>query len=299
MKVHLVTIAITNYNYETYIIDAINSALNQTYVNCEVMVYDDNSTDRSVTKIQQTFGNRIRLIKGEKNRGRGYASNFLINAAKGKYIFFLDGDDTMRPNAIKVLADKINDNDVVFGCCSSFYNSGKKSSRHKYINLAIDQLRKKFSYYTMAQIMPACNKLISLAFIKNNNVHFTKENRVMTDALFAYLLALSRPKCTFVDEVIMDIRHHETHLSKIDSDYKIIEILKVTNELIEYSKNFTFYSQIRLNGNNLVNFITSRDQDVYRRLIKHKNILSFSTRVIIFIKLMIQKKTLKYFSIVC
>lgn len=87
----LVSILINNYNYGDYVREAIDSALNQTYQNIEVIVVDDGSTDHSVDTIK-SYGERIVPIIKE-NGGQASAFNVGFSAAKGDLICFLDSDD--------------------------------------------------------------------------------------------------------------------------------------------------------------------------------------------------------------
>jgi glycosyltransferase involved in cell wall biosynthesis len=88
----LVSTIIATYNRRDYVYKAIESALNQTYSNVEVIVIDDGSTDGTGDLLQEKYGERIRYF-WQENRGRSEARNEGIRLAKGKYIAFLDSDD--------------------------------------------------------------------------------------------------------------------------------------------------------------------------------------------------------------
>lgn len=96
----MVSIIITSYNKATSIRRAIASALAQTYKNCEVIVVDDCSTDNS-QEVYQEFANKIKLITTPKNSGVTYAREDGIQAAKGRYLAFLDADDFLDEKAIE------------------------------------------------------------------------------------------------------------------------------------------------------------------------------------------------------
>ena len=75
----LVTIGITCYNSETSIENCIKSALKQSHLNTEIIIYDDYSTDGSINKINQFKHNsKISLYVGDKNRGVGFARNYIL-----------------------------------------------------------------------------------------------------------------------------------------------------------------------------------------------------------------------------
>jgi teichuronic acid biosynthesis glycosyltransferase TuaG len=96
-----VSIVIPNYNNAHFLGDAIQSVLNQTYQNFEIIVVDDGSTDNS-RDVVSNFGERVRYI-WQENKGLGGARNTGIMAAKGEYIGFLDADDQWIPNFLEIM----------------------------------------------------------------------------------------------------------------------------------------------------------------------------------------------------
>jgi len=96
----LVTAIIATYNRRHYVCDAIDSILNQTYPNVEIIVIDDGSTDNTQDLLQQKYGQRIRYIYQE-NQGRSEARNRGLKEAKGDYIAFLDSDDIWKPEKLE------------------------------------------------------------------------------------------------------------------------------------------------------------------------------------------------------
>lgn len=99
----LASIIINNYNYSHFLREAIDSALNQTYSNTEVIVVDDGSIDNSRDVID-SYGKQITPIFKE-NGGQASAFNAGIAAAKGHIIFFLDSDDTYHQNKVQSIVD--------------------------------------------------------------------------------------------------------------------------------------------------------------------------------------------------
>ena len=95
----LVSILMSNYNYKAFIEGAIESALGQTYTNCEVIVVDDGSTDGS-HEIINRFGDRI-IAVFKKNGGQGSTFNAGFARARGEIICFLDSDDLFLPTKVE------------------------------------------------------------------------------------------------------------------------------------------------------------------------------------------------------
>lgn len=114
----LVSICIPNYNNEKYIRDAIDSAIKQTYLNIEVVVCDNNSTDSSWSIIQSVKSDKIRIFSNSTNIGMVNNFRRVYDLAKGEFITFLCSDDILYPNAIAnimSLYSKYPDLSFVFG----------------------------------------------------------------------------------------------------------------------------------------------------------------------------------------
>lgn len=99
---NLVSIITPSYNSEQFIRKTINSVLNQTYQNWEMIIVDDVSPDNSNTIIKEYIkkDSRIKLIELEQNSGPAIARNHAIDEAKGRYIAFLDSDDLWISNKL-------------------------------------------------------------------------------------------------------------------------------------------------------------------------------------------------------
>ena len=98
-KNKLVTIIIPAYNKQDSITETLNSIYKQTFLNFEIIVIDDGSTDNTKQAVE-SFGNNVVYIY-QKNKGQGAARNQGIKAAKGDYIAFLDADDFWEPTFLE------------------------------------------------------------------------------------------------------------------------------------------------------------------------------------------------------
>ena len=101
MKNELVSVIVPVYNVEKYLVQCVDSILNQTYKNIEIILVDDGSTDSSGEICDRYAGsnNNIQCIH-KKNQGLGMARNSGIEAASGEYIVFVDSDDYLGENHI-------------------------------------------------------------------------------------------------------------------------------------------------------------------------------------------------------
>ena len=108
----LASIIISSYNYGRFLKDCIDSALNQTYPETEVIVVDDASGDDS-REIIGTYANRIKPILRERNEGGRATYNAVCRLSRGEVIVILDSDDMLCPTAIECAVARFRDPDVV------------------------------------------------------------------------------------------------------------------------------------------------------------------------------------------
>lgn len=101
------SIIIPLYNKETFIESTLKSVLNQTFIDFEIIIVNDGSTDKSEEKIKQFNDSRIRYFIKE-NEGVSTARNFAIDKSETQYITFLDADDYWYPNFLQEMFENIN-----------------------------------------------------------------------------------------------------------------------------------------------------------------------------------------------
>ncbi|WP_264566081.1 glycosyltransferase family 2 protein [Flavobacterium sp. N3904] len=118
----LVSIITPTFNTENFIEAALQSVLNQTYQNWEMILVDDASTDQTVEIIKEFVkkDNRIRLIELFQNSGAGIAREVALSQAKGDYIAFLDADDLWKPLKLEKQLQFLKENKTHF--TFSFYD---------------------------------------------------------------------------------------------------------------------------------------------------------------------------------
>ena len=117
MKKIKVSVYITNHNYGKYIKKSIESVLNQTFKNFELIIIDDGSSDNSKRIINEYENNPKIITIFQKQKGLNVTNNVAIKQSKGEYIIRLDADDWLDKNALKILAnylDKNKDRALVF-----------------------------------------------------------------------------------------------------------------------------------------------------------------------------------------
>ena len=126
----MVSVIIPTYNRANLLPRSIESVLNQTYKNIELIIVDDKSTDNSLSIIKKYLkkDGRVKLIQHNKNYGGSIARNTGIKNSKGKYIAFQDSDDEWLPNKLELQIQELLENkkiDVV-SCGVIYHNQDSK-----------------------------------------------------------------------------------------------------------------------------------------------------------------------------
>ncbi len=124
------SIIIPTYNRAAFIKKTIESALNQKYDSFEVIVVDDGSTDETRDVLEELSDHRLKYVSQE-NKERGAARNRGVQAAKGRYVYFLDSDDLLFPNHLREAFKVLSSEEVDFyfqPYCLLDSGSGKRKS---------------------------------------------------------------------------------------------------------------------------------------------------------------------------
>ena len=176
------SIVIPSYNTSNYISSCVDSILNQTFKNYEIIVVDDCSSDKDYTfKILQEKPN-IKLFSTKKNSGPGATRNLGISKATGQYIIFVDSDDTLASNdTLENINNIIGDSspDIIYtgfkfiGEDFSFIPNSANCTKE--FRLAINK------YINVWSIVWNSN------FIKNNNIMFSETCYSYEDVAYAFL----------------------------------------------------------------------------------------------------------------
>lgn len=179
----LVSIIIPVYKVEPYLDKCVQSVIDQTYKNWEIILVDDGSPDRSSQMCDEWAqkDKRIRVIH-QKNRGLSGARNTGIREAKGEWLYFLDSDDWIIPECIALMmqvVDEYPDVDMVMGNIKTIGKDyGWKFAEPGVYTEGFIEMSCSYKIYTMAW-----NKLLSKSFLVSNNLYF-EEGLLHEDVLW-------------------------------------------------------------------------------------------------------------------
>ena len=248
-----VTIGIPVYNVEKYIRQTLESALAQTFPSIEFLICDDCGTDSSIAiikEIQETHprGKDIRILHQPRNMGIGPGRNRMLDEAKGRFFYSLDGDDTIAPNTIELLYNTANKNNaqIVYGSYERIFLKNGEVVRTEPIPYPYQVFIEKdifadYVYHVGIQGMN-WNYLIDINVIRRNNLRVTPvghgygEDFTFTIDLPTYIdRAVLLPDITY-HYYIRDVdKHKEKKVLSRDNMEKVIKAvsdMKKRNELL-------------------------------------------------------------------
>lgn len=187
------------YNVENYLFDCVQSIVNQTYNNFELIAVEDCSTDSSRWLLKDYSRKYpIRIIELEKNSGLGNARNVGFMNAVGEYVLFVDSDDQIEPKLLEKLKSIYENSDVIIFNFYREWLSGKKKnnlmtslleelSTHPIYENDVENKSKMFTNSNVAW-----NKAYRRSFLLENGIYF--DNGLYEDIFFNYMVIIHSRK---------------------------------------------------------------------------------------------------------
>ena len=215
-----VSVIVPVYNVEEYLRQALDSVVNQTLEDLEIICVDDCSTDNSLDILKEyaSKDSRFKIYQQKENQGQGVARNIALDMATGEYIMFLDPDDWLDIHACEIAYNKIkkNNNDIVFFNFNYYKETPntiiiKKSQHLKFLYDYLDNDDIKLYEiegltFTSAAIW--C-QIYNRKFLKDNNTKFS-ETRTCEDNPF-YFTAICNAKSISV--IMKEIYYYRMRVS--------------------------------------------------------------------------------------
>lgn len=300
-----VSIIVPVYNAEKNLNTCIESLINQSFKNIEILLVDDGSTDSSgeICDNYKNIDNRINVFH-KKNGGVSYARNLGIDKSSGKYIMFCDSDDWIESDCIEVLYNKIVkfDSDIIYsGIYREEYFNGKKvkdkvSTLSNELYLNINELSDYLEYILNSIESPflsPCAKLYRKSIIRENKLYFNEKMVCLEDFCFNIQFLKYSTKLYFSK----DIKYHYIGIrgkggiqrrKKNDLTYEVSNSYKELSELLsKYEKNnsleqflgYWFIENYKLVFNKLVfeekNINISQRNEILYNLCNNKEFCEF------------------------
>lgn len=207
-KSPLITVVIPNHNNSGFLIDCLESVLNQTYTNKEIILVDDGSTDKSL-QVLLSYQDKIKLI-ATRNRGAAAARNTGILNAKGEFIAFLDSDDIWESDKLELQMDMIlsGNYDLIYTSGIDFYTSGElgEISRPRYSGNCYKYFRK---FPATEIIILGCNSALLRAELIKESGLFDESFQGAAEDWDFFRRYCRKARVAFSQNVLVKHRKHE------------------------------------------------------------------------------------------
>lgn len=246
-----ISIIIPVYNVEKYLAKCIESVINQTYHNLEILLIDDGSTDRSgmICEEYQKKDKRVKTFH-KKNAGVSSARNIGIKNANGKYLIFVDSDDHLEQNMIETLYNNLINNNVDISICEYYieYEDGKIEKRHNKEDGLILDKEEFYKYILKDEYFGGYlyNKLIKRELIYNekNVILFDENIHICEDLVYICQVAQN------MDKAYYTTIPYYYYMQRQNSALKNIYSKKQLSNFYAYKKIFEIYDETSISIDN-------------------------------------------------
>ena len=243
----LISIIIPSYNVENYIAKGIESCLNQSYKNIEIIIVDDGSIDNTIKVIEKYLDDkRLSLIK-KANSGVSATRNVGIKHSNGQYCLFLDSDDWLEPNAIERLVSLI-DGSKLIACSYNNYVNGKYCKVKEYKEKIISN-KKALEYASKREyhLDSACFKLFDLNVIKNYDIYFDESITNIEDGLFIFEYLHYIKKVEYINDALWVVNKREGSVTSGAFSESRLTCLKAIKKMLnDYDNSFEVHQNLLL-----------------------------------------------------
>lgn len=275
------SICIPLYNTEKYIEECLNSVLNQTYKNFEIIVIDDGSTDSGAEIVKKYILKdfKIKLIQ-QKNMGLFHTRIRAIEEAKGEYIISLDADDFLEEKALEILEKTIREtksqiiiynNYIAPNNKDKYKNDLLYSSQKEWISNK-EELLKEFIFTT--KVNSIWRKVILKELFNTEKLKNMPRISMAEDWIHSYYPLVNAEKIIYIPEYIINYRIFDSSMTK-KYDYDLWKTLEIIYNL-----------NMELLNNNVVKTISYEDIEL--------NYLQLFSKMLMYIPGKVNDK-IKYF----
>jgi glycosyltransferase involved in cell wall biosynthesis len=297
----LVSIVIPVYNAAKYINRCLDTIINQTYNNIEIIIINDGSTDNSLELISEyTSMHSIIKVINKENGGVGLARKLAVEISRGKYIFFVDADDYIAINTVEKLVEVAEKNNADIAVCNIWNEENQNIDLLSNIKDEVISLKDRkafFENYIINNKLYYCviGKMFNLSRIREKRINFSENLNFGEDLLFLLQLYTFINSIAIVHEKLYFYSFDPesiTRTFKIDRCYdqflilcKYREFLMERNEYDQYmyimSIFLCMFSMSALNlsqkegaeKRDLILFLEYvQNSEIYFELVKNKNL---------------------------
>lgn len=229
-KEPLVSVIMPAYNCEKYVKKAIDSILNQTYSNFELLIADDCSKDSTKSIIDSYTDNRIKRFHNEANMGYLQASNKLFKECKGDFITFQDADDYSASNRLELLVDYLEKNPN-YSCVGSNVIKVDDLGNELYVtNFPLNDSEIKSRFADTRVVMTGSSLLIRKEIVAKVGTYNLYFDRLGSEDVYWFSLILSHFKVSNIPDKLYYYRSNPTSVTSFFKNPKT----KVLHNLVVF-----------------------------------------------------------------
>lgn len=251
-----ISVILPVYNVEDYLENCLDSLINQTLKDIEIICVNDESTDKSLEILEKYSKSDERIIViSQKNKGAGSCRNKGIDIAKGEYISFVDSDDWLELNALEELYENAitNSSDIVL-FNSIEHKPNDKFRKRIYLpkNEEINYNNFTFNYQidknlVMNKFFVIWSKIYKTSFLKENNLKFYN-HKVFNDVQFHIESMLLANKISYVPKVLYHYnKENETSLQSSTVLTKALIVFDVFDGVELFLKENNYFEEFEIN----------------------------------------------------
>lgn len=241
-----VSVIVPIYNVEKYLDRCMQSVLNQTLKDIEIIMVDDGSPDNCPSMCDEYArkDNRIKVIH-KKNGGLGFARNSGLEIATGEYVAFIDSDDFIDTSMYETLYNtaKTHGLDTCF-CGFNYYKNGKVTSRREVTELKFFRGKSEVKEFLLDMVGPAPSyphevkylmcvwkAIYSMSVINEYNLRFDSEKELASEDILFHAIYL--PRCQNIGFIPGCFYYYCENASSISHTYSDAKFLRIRKNLIE------------------------------------------------------------------
>lgn len=239
----LISIIIPIYNVEKYICRCVESVVNQTYPNLEIILINDGSTDSS-GDIIYSYKNRDNIVIIDKeNSGQSDCRNIGYKISHGEYLYFMDSDDILEPDAIEILYSTIVKYNSDFCCCRyrlvNEQDEVLKESMLYHQEVLSDNIRIMHEAFTANEIKSTLwIKLLRRKFLEENNLEPVQAITLHDDCMLTFLCAVYATKVCFTNDILYNALQRDNSISRLCKS-KMVTVYEDIYRILQDSLKFT------------------------------------------------------------
>ncbi len=231
-----ISIIVPIYNTEKYLKKCIDSLINQTYKDIEIILVNDGSKDNSEQIINKYDDKRIKYFK-KKNEGIGKTRNYGIDKATGDYLMFIDSDDYIANDCCQEFVNEISNTkaDIVV---SDFYKD--RNGTYEYIKIddfGISNLKKDSNL--LIRINPGpCNKVYKRDLVIKNHIRFNEQYKY-EDSPFVIECLIKANKIAKINKALSYYCIHSNSETTVRDD-RVFDIIKIIDIIRDKAKDYNY-----------------------------------------------------------